>query len=212
LLVDDLDAATYAEIDAALGSLEPDIRLEPVFRTERALSISACIEQGWKRLPPVIGNFLGWPIRRNFLGPIELYDKVIPLADQPYHSVQKEFQAGGDLAVPTGKGVLADLLVPSVKAAMKARNRDLATIRSLRVLNALRQAGDDGQGLEDVDLPDAWTTDPFTGQTLVVRKTDGGWLVYSLGENKADDGGMFDEARDVGFGTATGGEEGDGGG
>ena len=210
ILAGPTDAATYAKIDKALERLEQDIDLEGVFRTERALSISACIEQGWKRAPPGIGNFLGWPIKRRFLGPIELYDEIIPLADVPYNEVEKEFQAGGNLAVPTGKGVLADLLVPSFEAAIKASNRDIALVRSLRVLNSLQQAGDDAQSLDDIDLPAASTTDPFTGNPLVVRKTDSGWFVYSVGEDLTDNSGMFKEAKDFGFGPANGGDTADG--
>lgn len=206
LLASPTDAATYAKIDEVLQRLEQDVYLQRTFRTERALSISACIEQGWKRAPPVVGKLLGWPIRRNFLGPIELYDKIIPLANVPYNEVQNELQAGGKLAVPTGKGVLADLLVPSVEAALKASNRDLALIRSLRVLNALRHAGDDAQSLDDIDLPAAATTDPFTGEPLVVTRNESGWLVYSVGEDEADDGGTFKEAKDLGFGPAHGGD------
>ena len=205
LLAGPTDPATYAKIDKALDRLELNNPVERAFRTERALSISASIEQGWKQAPTVIGNMLGWPSKRHFLGPIELYDQIIPLADVPYIEVQEEFQAGGNLAVPTGKGVLADLLVPSVEAAMEASNRDIALIRSLRVLNALRHAGDDAQGLDDIDLPAAATIDPFTGKPLVAKKTDGGWLVYSVGKDQTDDSGMFEEAKDFGFGPAKGG-------
>ncbi|MCA9201254.1 MAG: hypothetical protein KDA87_27120, partial [Planctomycetales bacterium] len=202
LIVGPVDAATYAKVDKELERLERDVHLEEVFRKERALTISACIEQGWERAPPVVGNLLGWPVKRHFLGSIELYDTIIPLADEPYHEVEKEFQAGGTLAVPTGKGVLADLLLPSVVATIKASNRDLALIRSLRVLNSLQQADDDAQGLDNADVPAAWTIDPFTGRSLVVKKSDSGVSVYSVGEDKTDDGGMFKEGKDCGFGPA----------
>lgn len=207
LVAGPIDAATHAQIDEALKQLEEDISLDSVFRTERALSISACIEQGWKRAPPVIGKLIGWPVKRYYLPPIKLYDEIIPLADVPYSEVQPQFQTGGKLAVPTGQGVLADLMVPSIEVAMKANSRDIALIRSLRVLNALQQAGDDAMGLADIDLPDEATTDPFTGRPLVVKKSDSGWMVYSVGEDQVDDGGKFDDAKDFGFGPKRSGVE-----
>lgn len=195
-----LDAATHARVDEVLEEAERATSLGQVFRTERAFGISACVEQGWKSAPPVVGSFLSWPVKRVFLGPIEFYAEVIPLVDTPYYQVKQEFQAGGKMAVPTGKGVLADLLVSSTEAAIKAFNRDVALIRSLRVLNLLRQAGDGARGLDGLGLPDAQTVDPFTGEPLVVKETDRGWLVYSVGEDGVDDGGRFDEAEDSGFG------------
>lgn len=200
LLAGPIDEATHAKVDEVLQQLEEDANLQNVLRTERAISISASIEQGWKRAPPVIGKLVGWPIKRYFQGPIELFDDILPLAVVPYYQAQQEFQSGGKLAVPTGKGVMADLLVPSVEAALKANARDIALIRSLRVLNALQQAGDDAVGLADIDLPAEVTTDPFTGGPLIVKKTDDGWMVYSVGEDQTDDGGLFDDAKDFGFG------------
>lgn len=200
LVAGPIDAATHAEVDEVLQQLEQDTSLDSVLRTERAISISASIEQGWKRAPPVIGKLVGWPIKQYYQGAIELYDDLLPLADVPYYKARQEFQSGGKLAAPTGKGVLADLLIPSVEAAIKANSRDIALIRVLRVLNALQQAGDDAVGLVDVDLPAETTTDPFTGKPLIVKKTDDGWLVYSVGEDQTDDGGKIDDGMDFGFG------------
>lgn len=45
---------------------------------------------------------------------------------------------------------------------------------------------------------DAETVDPFTGKPLVYRKTPNGFLAYSLGENRYDDGGWQGKARDRG--------------
>ncbi|WP_442481368.1 hypothetical protein [Aeoliella sp. SH292] len=209
LLTGPTDAATHARVDEVLKRLENETNLEKVLRTERALSITASIDQGWNQAPPVLGNMLGWPIKQFFLPPIELYDEIIPLANVPYPKARKEFEAGGTVAVPTGRGVLADLLVPSLEAAMRSSARDVALIRSLRVLNALQLAGEDAQGLADINLPAEATTDPFTGKPLIVKKTDQGWLVYSVGEDLKDDGGKFDLAEDNGFGPTQGEPEGE---
>ncbi len=198
------DGEMCIKIDHSLQQIEPDSHLENAFRTERALNISACIERGWKRVPPVVSSLLGWPIKRRVFGPIELYDEIIPLVDKPYIEIQGELQPGGILAVPTGKGVLADLLASSIEAALRAKNRDVAQIRALRVLNALRCADDDVQGLDGLTLVATATIDPFNGKQLVATNTAGGWIVYSVGENQRDDNGTFEGAKDLGFGSARG--------
>ena len=45
-------------------------------------------------------------------------------------------------------------------------------------------------------------TDPYTGESLHVKKTPQGWLVYSVGRNLKDDGGKVEDPTngDVGVG------------
>lgn len=197
LLAGPTDPATHARIDDTLERLDRETDLGKVLRTERALSITAGVDH-MNQAPPAIGKILGWPIKQIFNSPMELYNEVIPLANTPYFEARSEFEAGGSLAVPTNRGVLADLLIPSIEAAIKSSARDLALIRSLRFVNALQQAGEDAEGLADINLPAEATTDPFTGMPLIVKKTELGWLVYSVGQDLVDDGGKV--YADAGFG------------
>lgn len=81
-----------------------------------------------------------------------------------------------------------------------------ATIRSLRVLNALQArllaGGKEVPKLAELDLPAETTTDPFTGGPLHVRRTPHGWLIYSVGPNFQDDGGnlLNDPTKDIDVG------------
>jgi hypothetical protein len=96
-------------------------------------------------------------------------------------------------------------LFPAVGSAHELFTRTRATIRCLRVLNALQThvpAGSDGvPKLAELGLPAETTTDPFTGEPLHIKTAPRGWLVYSVGENLQDDGGKIDDYRtDVGVG------------
>ena len=77
--------------------------------------------------------------------------------------------------------------------------------RSLRVLNALQvrglPSGGDIPKLTDLGLPEAATIDPFSGKPLLVKKLASGWMVYSVGGNLVDDGGVLDTRTDVGVGS-----------
>ncbi len=54
--------------------------------------------------------------------------------------------------------------------------------------------------LEKLKLPADATVDPFNGAPLLVRKLPAGWVVYSVGRNRNDDGGSFTYDLDVGLG------------
>ena len=79
-----------------------------------------------------------------------------------------------------------------------------ARVRSLRVLNALQgrvPAGSDKiPKLSELGLPVETTIDPFNGEPLHVKRLPQGWLVYSVGRDLQDDGGDFENNRDVGVG------------
>ena len=80
--------------------------------------------------------------------------------------------------------------------------RTRAMSRSLRVLNAIQarvpSGGDQVPNLADLGLPEQATIDPYNGQPLHVKKLPEGWMVYSVGHNLVDDGGIPDYKNDVG--------------
>ena len=92
--------------------------------------------------------------------------------------------------------------LPSMRAARDAMERTRAEVRCLRVLNALQQAaeqgGPDEPDLAELGLPADVILDPFTGDRLRVKKLPEGWLIYSVGADKKDDGGQIDPFRDFG--------------
>jgi hypothetical protein len=123
--------------------------------------------------------------------------------------------AASYLALPPdgrpSKPVVDDLY--SLAATHSAMTKVRAMVRCLRVLNALQihvQAGNgEAPKLIDLGLPAETTADPYltdpqtrANPPLHVKKTSRGWIVYSVGPNGQDDGGMLEDPRngDIGVG------------
>ncbi|HJS06562.1 MAG TPA: hypothetical protein VJ809_02855, partial [Pirellulales bacterium] len=155
-----------------------------------------------------VSRMLGWPAKRYFLGAYEMMGEVIALAEGPWPEFRKQTKNWEGRDVDTGHGVLANLLAPAIAASVAARDRDLALIRSLRVLNALQgfeeREGRPASGLKDAGLSGDATIDPVTSAPLIATRGERGWSVYSVGKNEKDDGGDLDDWLDVGVGTGRG--------
>jgi hypothetical protein len=208
-----ISSALHQELDQELARFDAEAALTHALKTERAIAISAIQDQlGGARVGgarAIIVNTVGLPMKKMYLNAIDYYEPVLAVAQQPWHDV---FQNGKPAAFqkPTGFGVLADLLATSLEAQFQSVHRMGAVLRSLRVYNALLQFtetnGHEASGLAELNLPAEATTDPFTGQQLMTKQIDGGWIVYSVGNDGVDDGGEFETQKDFGVGPAKRGE------
>ncbi len=152
-----------------------------------------------------IDSFNSFPFRiqwnREALNYLDTLEDEIRMAEGPNTS----FCGTDRKAIATSDGkVFASLVQPALKSARDATERTLATIRTLRVLNALL-GRDDPDALPSTDLtelglPQDATIDPFSGKPLIVKKVPQGWKVYSVGPNGIDDGGKLDFVSDYGVG------------
>jgi hypothetical protein len=150
------------------------------------------------------GHF--WPVRgfwnNAVIHYLDVMDIQLALASQPYHQVLR-----------AGPTAVSEPLVPwdlftyflsqASHRAREATERNRATMRCLRILNAvtrLEQQGVEVTGFVDLKLPEEETIDPFTGKPLVMKKLPDGWVIYSVGANLKDDGGKVDDQSDVGLG------------
>ncbi|WP_428307510.1 hypothetical protein [Lacipirellula sp.] len=197
-----IPSALRAELDRELARFRAEDVLRQAIISERAYVISATL-QHLDGMNIFAANTIGLPMKASLIESIDLIDPTLELANQPWHEVfkpgsQNVFQSTGRM------GAMASLLAPSFKAHFDLVHRTSATLRSLRTLSSLQQYaaehGREAAGLSDLNLPAADAVDPFTGQPLIVKPTAGGWLVYSVGSNGADDGGDFAKDKDVGFG------------
>lgn len=136
-----------------------------------------------------------WPVKRFYLDSYELMNDVIEAAQDPGGEFRKLVRPWSESKTQTGHGVLADLLAPSIAAGLETHDRDLALVRSLRLINALQQGAAD-------KLPAEAKADPYTDAPLAVKPIGEAWLVYSVGLNGQDDGGDFTEWQDVGVSSA----------
>ena len=169
-------------------------------RSERAFSLSSIREF------PGTGFWLTRGFANDVMSRIiDLYDQYLKKASQPYAEVVSERSAapapGGG---PNLYGPLVTLLVPAMNAVRPPTERVRAMSRSLRVLNALQARKPDGNdrvpNLSDLGLPGEVTIDPFNGEPLHVKRLPEGWMVYSVGRDLVDDGGILDGNTDVGAG------------
>jgi hypothetical protein len=101
--------------------------------------------------------------------------------------------------VPSGPGFRRDdsSLVESFVLRMV---RPLPHLRSARIVVAIeryrRDHGEQMPGTLDALVPTylpAAVIDPFSGQSMLLKKEARGYAVYSVGSNRRDDGGDFNE-------------------
>lgn len=93
------------------------------------------------------------------------------------------------------------LMAPAVDQLHEATARAAARLRALRILNAILLHAPEAATIDrdQLGLPADVFLDPYNGQPLVIKKTEDGWLIYSVGADREDDGGQIDEYGDMGF-------------
>jgi hypothetical protein len=186
-------------LDQELSRADRPGQFAAILRLERGAAMDASLA-----VAGPISRMLGWPVKRTFQDAYEMLGEVIALADGPWPEFRKHTKNWGARDVDTGHGVLANLLAPAIAASVAARDRDLALVRSLRVLNALQgyeqREGRQASGLKDAGLSREATIDPVTNLLLLATRRERGWTVYSVGKNEQDDGGDFYDWLDAGVG------------
>jgi hypothetical protein len=201
LYVGPASAESHAALDEELARHDDLAKIQRAVRLERALSVSASMEQ-MEQATSALPGVLAWAVQRKYAGPLEFYEALLPTLDKPWH---KLFAVRRSVFADPGKyGPLAADLAPMIRVTVESGNRDVALVRSMRVLNALvrfaAKNGAEAAGLDDVELPAGAAIDPFSGTPLVVKIADGGWVVYSVDRNGKDDGGVLDPFKDAGLG------------
>jgi hypothetical protein len=200
---------THAAVDAELAFHDNPQRLVKALKSDRALG-TGLFDLHTEPLEAFrfFNQALGWPLRQYQVGALDAWDDELRIVQQPWHEIHDQFGPPDSRRPipPSGHGVMADLLIPVLRAACHANARTIAMLRSLRIFNALtqyqqehtREAG----GLDDLNLPHDATIDPYTGQQLKLKRTDDGWIIYSVMANGHDDGGDFKAQRDWGVAPA----------
>ena len=185
-------------LDAELARYDASESYRQALITERAFGLTAFNDMS-------LGQ--SWPTRGYWNNAVIYYldvmDNQLALASKPYHQIlQAQPKAVSRPVSPWT--VLTDLVLPAVHAAREATERNRATMRCLRALNAitrLEQQGVEVTGFIDLKLPEKETIDPFTGKPLLMKKPSGGWVIYSAGKDLRDDGGKVDDLSDFGLGS-----------
>lgn len=205
-LYDDLAAGQvsselHAALDEELARHDNPQQFANVLKTERAVG-AVWIDAQLSGLYAVPAHMIGWQLKSYQIGVLDAMDECVQLAARPWHEVREKFGPADGSTQPTGHGVLADLLVPGMRAGFEANARSLAMSRELRIYNALRafaeKNGREATGLEELALPAEAVIDPYSGEPLLLKHTEDGWVIYSVMENGVDDGGDFKGLKDFG--------------
>jgi len=205
LAVGSVSPETYAALDRELLLHDDPRHLVLVMKTEQAYGVSATID--CELMPPTQVNpiwlkLVSWPMKSLFVDSLGVYDEQFELAGRPWHEISFRFDPDGKMRT-AGHGALGELLGSSLGATYNANARNLATMRALRIFNALvRYRHDNGReasDLAELDLPREATLDPFSGDPLKLKHTDDGWVIYTVMQNGTDDGGDFTDHQDSGL-------------
>jgi len=197
-----ISAQTRVELDAELAKLDNSAGLQRVLRSERAFAIPWMMEQTGS-----IAAFLRWPTLQWMTSQIDLYDQACQSVGQSWQEIQSHWDAlnkedSHPVNLPGNK--VKATLTAAFLAAFEMEVRRLAWIRCVRVLNALGEyhdrTGKEAEGLQQLSLPREATIDPYSGKPLLLKNTDQGWIVYSVGRNGVDDGGKINDVMDGDWG------------
>lgn len=132
---------------------------------------------------------------------LEMFERI--LAEGSLESGEKSGELGNDDSsfISVYVILIDKLLAPAVESSSVAMKRNLASLRALRILNAIQAQklpAEEVPNLEGLGLEPSEIVDPFNGKTMIVKKLPEGWLVYSVGANRIDDGGNVATDVDVG--------------
>ncbi|HEX2477498.1 MAG TPA: hypothetical protein VHK01_22265 [Lacipirellulaceae bacterium] len=197
-------AELHVALDKELALHDTPQRIVHALKSDRAYSASVAAEAGVNPAftqVPFYGGVIEWPMKRQFIGAMDYLDAQIALVADTWPSANKQIGPAGP-PVETGPGTMAELLIPAIEASYLAEARITATMRALRIFNALAQYraehGREATGLNDLSLPASATIDPFDDEPLKLKHTDEGWIVYTVMNDGEDDGGDFKELKDYG--------------
>ncbi len=197
------------EVLSALGDVEDRSALTQAALGERCFVITGCAS--YLEHPEELdelSELIGEPeVRRldraeiyaNALRTLEFWDVCLPLTPRPWHDSHADHEA---LNTDFGKGEqhysLCAALVSSFERVPLTYDAKLAQQANAQQAIALRlyrmKHGEYPDTLEALapEFLDKLPVDPFSGKTYVYRKEGAGFIVYSLGPNMIDDGGIED--------------------
>jgi hypothetical protein len=140
---------------------------------------------------------------------LDLYDQYLEKGSRPFAKVATKKSRAVNRPPSIFDNPWAALvtnLEPGLAALRDPAERTRALSRSLRILNAIQtrvSSSGDQVKLSDLGLPDQVTIDPYNDKPLQMKKQPAGWMIYSVGSNLVDDGGILDYKHDVGVGPIT---------
>jgi len=128
--------------------------------------------------------------------------RLVDFAKQPYYSIKKPLSAWEKKIAPDAKipsrYVLARMVLPAYGRTLAQQARYNATLDTFKLALALKIYKQQHGHYPDTLAPLApevikeLPLDPFTGKDYIYRRESKGFIVYSVGPNEKDNGGVYD--------------------
>jgi len=189
-----ISEANQKEIDDELAQQLPIEAAQHTLTTERAYML--------EHYRDFFGQGIGWLpyLKNDACNSVELIDALIEILPLGIASSTTDPKIHEIMA---RSGVMTGLLESGLQAYLGAVRRQLATLRSLRILAALSRNKFSPDApvpkLDELGLPTSEIVDPFNDEPMRLKKLPEGWLIYSVGADLKDDGGDVAEVKDVGL-------------
>lgn len=193
----ELSPDTYLRIDQELAIHDDPQRIVKMLKSERAFNLDA----GYALFDHFSVAWLGNLLK---LDTLEFHDQAATILAMPWHENKHLMRTlyTQDYTFPISDMAMS-LMLPALQATNEANQRNLAELRCLRILNAMKSqqysTGKETTDLAELDLLESATIDPFSGKPIILLKVDDGWVIYSVMQNGKDDGAEFDPRNDWGL-------------
>ena len=201
-------------IDTQLQQFQLNANLTNALKLERAIGIQSfqdfhrtAIESEENQLP-MPAFFVGTSVGKAYFNDdeaayIEYMNQCISMVTQTKTLRDERMDAMTSELLESGfLRFISKLMAPDITGVLDAKDDATARLQALRILLAVQKQPD----LEIKSLPAAIRTDPYTSKDLIARKTESGWLVYSVGRNLTDNAGNLtptdpsQRPSDIGYG------------
>jgi hypothetical protein len=177
-----------ANLDASLALLLEENVLVRAFVGERCFGTSMMHAQN--RIPVIGGLY-----RADYTGAL---DDLILIAEEGLPIRLDEYAAERE-RTPSRFRPFSSIIAPALLSSVQSYHEMRATILAARSAIAVQIWRLNGGVLPETreDFPDsvtqAWSIDPFSGQPLIYKRLDEGFIIYSVGGDMNDDGGATPE-------------------
>jgi len=218
-----ISEAQARTLDSELARVDLNSGLVSALQGDRAMAIGVFEElrsKGTRKIDEIYAGFSrdraqprrpipGSSLVRLLLRPdeacyIRTSTKMIETAGLPYREMRAKAPAGNDPGQSLPKyAVMSRMLLHNFDQSARARDEAIASIVCARValgLQAYRaRHGTYPQNLKLLESDLRWTVpnDPFSGRELVYKRAGAGFLLYSIGPDLKDDGGL--QSKDRGY-------------
>jgi len=152
--------------------------------------------------------FMSLPVIKNdYIFYLSCFPNIIEISQKPYYSVKRDIEKLEDSKLKIYNNRLgfikhiysSAILTPILEKSIVQKTCYSAYIDTFKIVVGLKtykqKYGKYPERLDKLvpEILPSLLVDPFTGNEFIYKREKDGFLIYSLGENRKDDGGMLDD-------------------